>query len=404
MRTYHSVSAMTSSFSELGLLPELVQTLHNSGFTIPTPIQQEAIPKILSGQDVLGTAMTGSGKTIAFVLPILQHIIQLAGKGDRSRNPKTLILTPTRELAKQIGERILEYSGNHDIKFVIIYGGVKQKKQEYYLNQGADIVIATPGRLMDLEDQNIVDLSEISMFTLDEADRMLDMGFIDDIKYLLNKIPSTRQILLFSATMEESIKKLADEILKKPELIEVDQPSTMVSSIDSKVYLIEERDKINFLRYLLEIEWMDKLLIFVNTRKKVDQLAELLYKFKIKSGVIHSEKTQEFREFTLKNFRKGKFNILIATDVASRGIDIDDITHVINYDVPEYAEDYVHRIGRTGRAGREGISYTFCSEKERRFLLRIEELIGQKIEEPASYRFKSRIPFDPSKYDIYNKE
>jgi len=394
---------MTQSFSDLGLNSSIIDRLDEMGYENPTSIQAQAIPYALKGSDLLGTSKTGSGKTAAFVLPIIQHILSSPSRKS-SKNPQAIILTPTRELARQIGDRISEYALHIEITYVIIYGGVKQKKQEYYLDQGADIIIATPGRLMDLENQGIVDLSDIEIFTLDEADRMLDMGFIDDITYILNKIPSNRQILLFSATMADSIQRLADDILIDPEIIVADKPSTMVEGIESMVYLVEETDKISLLHYLLQIEWMDKLLIFVNTRKKADQLSELLYKYKIKSGVIHSEKSQEYREYTMKNYKRGKFNILIGTDVASRGLDIDDITHVVNYDVPEYAEDYVHRVGRTGRAGRTGKAYTFCSVEERKFLLRIEGLIGEKIPHPRSYRFKSRIPFNPDDYDVYDRE
>ena len=382
-------SEKSISFADLELITELVQGVTDVGYTTPTPIQEKTIPIVLEGSDLLATAQTGSGKTAAFVLPVLQKIERDRGQDE---HPRVLILSPVRELASQIAKNMHDYGKYVDFNQVTIYGGVSQKPQVKRVNQGVDVVIATPGRLIDLINQRKISLTQIEIFVLDEADRMLDMGFIDDIRELMGYMPENKQVLLYSATMPEEIIEFADEIQNQPIKVEVDAPATTVDTVDSTVLFVKENDKFNLLMDLLNRIPMDKVLIFVKTKRSVDKIYKKLREDRFYVALIHGDKTQKQREAALDAFKTGEINILVATDVASRGIDVDDITHVINYDMSAEPESYVHRIGRTARAGRNGVAYNFCNDKkERNYLERIESLTGEKIPEAKSYPFKSRL-------------
>lgn len=366
-------------FSELGLLPEILTALEKQGYTTPTPIQQKAIPFALKGIDVLGCAQTGTGKTAAFSIPLLQLLHQRKLNGARSKNPKALILTPTRELAAQIIENIDAYGANLNLSYAVIFGGVSQVPQVEKLRRGVDILIATPGRLLDLMQQGFVKLNEIEFFVLDEADRMLDMGFIHDIKKILPKLPAQKQTLFFSATMPLVIADLAKNILHKPEFIHVNPVSSTAEKVEQVVYHVLKPNKKDLLVHLLQDESISSALVFCRTKRGCDRLSKVLDKAKIASAAIHGDKSQNARERALKEFKDGKKRVLVATDIAARGIDIDSLEYVINYDLPNESETYVHRIGRTGRAGASGLSVSMCDIDELPYLKDIEKLINQKI-------------------------
>ncbi len=364
------------TFKELNLAEPLLQALDAEGYTTPTPIQAEAIPVVLQGKDLLGCAQTGTGKTAAFALPILQRLNEA---GRSKPHIKCLILTPTRELAIQIGESFAAYGKNLSLKHTVIFGGVPQGAQVAALRGGAEILIATPGRLLDLMQQGYIHLQDLDIFVLDEADRMLDMGFIHDVKKVVAKLPAQRQTLFFSATMPPEIQKLANTILKNPEKVEVTPVSSTVEKIDQSVYLVDKKNKRQLLTHVLKNGAIVNVIVFTRTKHGADRVAKDLHKSGIAAEAIHGDKSQGARQRALGNFKSGTTRVLVATDIAARGIDIEALSHVINFDLPEVAETYVHRIGRTGRAGADGIAYSFCDAEEMDYLKGIQKLIGKQI-------------------------
>jgi ATP-dependent RNA helicase RhlE len=366
------------TFKELNLAAPLLQALEHEGYTNPTPIQAEAIPVVLQQKDLLGCAQTGTGKTAAFALPVLQLLSNMP-KHTGHKLIKTLILTPTRELAIQIGESFSAYGKHMHLKNLVIFGGVPQGAQTNALKAGVDILIATPGRLLDLMSQGFINLKDISIFVLDEADRMLDMGFIHDVKKVVAKLPVKRQTLFFSATMPPEIKKLADTILVKPVKVEVTPVSSTAETIQQSLYFVDKKNKKQLLIYVLQDKAIKTALVFSRTKHGADKIAKDLDKHGIKAEAIHGNKSQNARQRALNNFKSGETRVLVATDIAARGIDIDLLSHVINFELPEVPETYVHRIGRTGRAGASGIAISFCDAEELGDLKSIEKLIGFKI-------------------------
>jgi ATP-dependent RNA helicase RhlE len=364
------------TFKDLQLHPSLLQAVEENNYTQPTDIQAQAIPIILKNEDVLATAQTGTGKTAAFALPILH---QLLNKPSQKRNIKALILTPTRELAIQIGENFTAYSKHNKIRNTVIFGGVKQHAQVNALKGGVDVLIATPGRLLDLMNQGYISLKHIEYFVLDEADRMLDMGFIHDIKKVLSVLPKKRQSLFFSATMPKNIIELSHTVLHQPKKVAVHQVSTAAETIQQYIYYTNKSSKKALLLHILEDENIEQLLVFSRTKHGADRIVRDLKKKKIESSAIHGNKTQNQRQKALKAFKQKKIRVLVATDIAARGIDIDKLSHVLNYDIPNEPETYVHRIGRCGRAGEEGVSISICEPEENSFARDIEKLIDQKI-------------------------
>lgn len=367
-----------TTFNELHIIQPLLDALNDKQYENPTPIQEKAIPAALKGMDLLGLAQTGTGKTAAFTLPILQQLY-LQKNGKKSHNPQALILTPTRELAIQISDCIREYAKYTHMNHTVIFGGVKQGNQVNQLKAGTDIVVATPGRLLDLINQRLINLTEVRHFVLDEADRMLDMGFIHDIKRILPKLPEQKQTLFFSATMPRSIAALADSILKQPVKIEVTPVSSVVDTVQQYLCYVEKADKNEFLIQLLNKRKKQTALIFSRTKHGADKLARVLTKAGIGCEAIHGNKSQNARQRALENFKTNKTRALIATDIAARGIDIDRLELVINYDLPDVAETYVHRIGRTGRAGNSGEAFTLCSNDEKSTINTIQKLTGKKM-------------------------
>ena len=381
------------SFKKLNLDEALLKALETQGYDTPTPIQKQAIPVVLSGKDLLGVAQTGTGKTAAFGLPILQLLNEkkFSGKGVRS-----LILTPTRELAIQIDESLAAYGKHTRLKHSVIFGGVSQHSQVEKLKRGVDILVATPGRLLDLMNQGFINLKTLEIFVLDEADRMLDMGFIHDVKKVIKSLPEKRQTLFFSATMPDEIQNLAKMMLKNPVKVEVTPPSSTVDKIDQRVYFTNKPDKRKLLLHLLESNGIESALVFTRTKHGADKVARFLDKAKINSAAIHGNKSQNARQNALKNFKSGKLNVLVATDIAARGIDIDELGHVFNFDLPNVPETYVHRIGRTGRAGNEGIAISFCAADERKELKDIEKLASIKIPVVEEHPFPMDLNAEPA--------
>jgi len=367
------------TFENLEIIEPLMRALNHEGYSTPTPIQQQAIPVILNNHDILGCAQTGTGKTAAFSIPILQNIYK-SEKNGKKRVLKALILAPTRELALQISESFASYGRYTDLKHTVIFGGVGQRPQTDALRKGVEILVATPGRLLDLMGQGYVDLRNIEFFVLDEADRMLDMGFIHDIQRIVSKLPQKRQTLLFSATMPDEIAHLAQSILRDPVRVDVTPPSSTVDTIEQYLYYADREHKMPLLVDLLRDESKESVLIFSRTKHGADKIAKNLLREGIRSDAIHGNKSQTARQIALKKFKSKKIRVLIATDIASRGIDINSLSHVINYDLPEDPESYVHRIGRTGRAGMSGIALSFCDTKERTLLKSIQKLIGKKLD------------------------
>jgi ATP-dependent RNA helicase RhlE len=367
------------SFENLNLIEPILKALKTEGYTTPTPIQEQSIPIILERKDLLGCAQTGTGKTAAFAIPILQILEggKIYDKGPRAI--KCLILTPTRELAIQIGESFAAYGRHTGMKHTVIFGGVSQGSQVSALKSGVDILIATPGRLLDLINQKFVHLHYLKIFVLDEADRMLDMGFIHDVKKIITKIPQKRQTLFFSATMPDEIQKLANTILVNPEKVEVTPASSTADTIDQSLFFVEKNDKKKLLIHILNDKSIKSALIFSRTKHGADKITKDLVKAGIKTEAIHGNKSQNARQKALSNFKSGQIKALIATDIAARGIDIDELSHVINFELPNIPETYVHRIGRTGRAGSSGIAYSFCDEEEMEYLKDIQKLIGKEI-------------------------
>jgi ATP-dependent RNA helicase RhlE len=365
-------------FNELKLSQEILRSLKEEGYDTPTPIQAKAIPLVLDNQDVLACAQTGTGKTAAFSLPIINNLSNQSY--DRNhRKIRCLIVTPTRELAVQIEECISNYSKYTDLRSTVIFGGVPQGGQVRKLNSGVDILIATPGRLLDLMNQGYIKLNSVGVFILDEADRMLDMGFINDIKKLVKVIPVKRQTLLFSATMPQSIMSLANSLLTNPHEVKVNPVSSTADTVKQKIYFVDKPNKIWLLIDIIKEEKIDAVLVFSRTKHGADKVVKMLEKNKIKAAAIHGNKSQNARQRALKQFKEGALQALIATDIAARGIDIDSLKYVINYDLPNEEESYVHRIGRTGRAGKDGQAFSFCDIDEKAYLKSIQKLIKQEI-------------------------
>jgi ATP-dependent RNA helicase RhlE len=370
-------------FTDLGLLPELLRAVEDAGYTEPTPIQAQAIPVVLAGLDVMGGAQTGTGKTAGFVLPMLQRLARHASSSPSpARHPvRALILTPTRELAMQVHESVQTYGKHVPLRAVCVYGGVDIKPQTAELREGREIVVATPGRLLDHVQQKSVNFNQVEIVILDEADRMLDMGFIPDIRRILAMLPKERQSLLFSATFSEEIKKLADTMLKNPQLIEVARRNTVSETINHRVHPVAADHKRHLLLHLLNEKPDMQVLVFVGTKFGTARLATWLERQGVNAVAIHGDKSQQQRTEALEDFKSGKSRVMVATDVAARGLDIDDLPHVINYELPHVAEDYIHRIGRTGRAGKSGDATSLVAPEEKPRLADIEKLIKFKIEQ-----------------------
>ena len=366
-------------FEELDIIMPILKALKEENYTTPTSIQAKAIPLILQRKDVLGSAQTGTGKTAAFAIPILQHLFMDRREHGSSRKIKALIITPTRELAIQIGESFSTYGRYTGIQNTVIFGGVTQNKQVNRLKAGVDILVATPGRLLDLMDQGYIHLKHMDYFVLDEADRMLDMGFIHDIRKIIAKIPPKRQSLFFSATMPDNIVELSNKILNKPVKVAVDAISSTAETIQQFLYYTNKGSKNELLNYILRDQKMDQVLLFSRTKHGADRIAKNLKKQKISSAAIHGDKAQNQRQKVLTQFKEGELRVLVATDIAARGIDIDQLKYVINYDIPNIAETYVHRIGRSGRAGEDGTAISICEPEENAFVKEIEKLTKQKI-------------------------
>ncbi|SHM18477.1 DEAD/DEAH box helicase [Chryseobacterium polytrichastri] len=364
------------NFTDLNLIEPIAKAIQEQGYTTPTPIQERSIPEILNGRDFLGCAQTGTGKTAAFAIPILQN---LSKNKTPNKNIKALILTPTRELAIQIEENIKAYGKYLPLKELVIFGGVKQGSQETALRRGVDILVATPGRLLDFIAQGIVSLKNLEIFVLDEADRMLDMGFVHDVKRIIKLLPQRRQTLFFSATMPSEIQKLADSILNNPIKVEVTPVSSTAETIKQSVYFVEKDDKLDLLTHILQNDISDSVLVFSRTKHGADKIARKLQASKISTEAIHGNKSQNARQNALNNFKSGKTRVLVATDIAARGIDIDELKYVVNFELSDVSETYVHRIGRTGRAGSEGSSISFVDGLDLLNLKNTEKLIGMKI-------------------------
>ncbi|WP_437627266.1 DEAD/DEAH box helicase [Sorangium sp. So ce1151] len=379
-------------FADLKLIEPLLRAIEAEGYSTPTPIQEQAIPPILEGNDVLGCAQTGTGKTAAFALPILQRLAQGGAPGQRGL--RVLVLTPTRELAAQVGESFITYGKNLGLRTAVIFGGVGQRPQVEALRRGVDVLVATPGRLLDLCSQGIAPFGRLETLVLDEADRMLDMGFIHDIRRVLAMLPERRQTLLFSATMPPDIQKLANSILRRPVKVEVARVATTAENIDQRVVFVERSDKRAMLEHVLKDPALRRAIVFTRTKHGANRVVQQLSRARIEAVAIHGNKSQGARERALASFKQGTTSVLVATDIAARGIDIDDISHVINYDLPNIPESYVHRIGRTARAGASGVALSFCDSEERTYLADIERLIQKRLPILASPGFAG-VQADP---------
>lgn len=361
------------NFKDLNLIPPIMKAVEQAGYSTATEIQYQTIPHILQGNDVIGCAQTGTGKTAAFAIPILQLLQQ---KPATRKGIRTLILTPTRELAIQIDENFNTYGKFLPFSHLAIFGGIPQNKQVTAIHKGVDVLIATPGRLLDLIAQGYINLSQIEILVLDEADRMLDMGFVNDVKKVLTKVPTKRQTLFFSATMPKEIRKFAHTILSQPKEINVTPVSSTAQTVKQSVYFVEKNEKLNLLISLLDDQSIERSLVFARTKHGADKLVKQLVKTGIHAAAIHGNKSQNARQRALSDFKSSRIRVLIATDIAARGIDIDELPHVVNYELPNVPETYVHRIGRTGRAGAKGVAVSFCDNEEKKELKNIQKLIG----------------------------
>jgi len=384
-----------TNFKDLDLIEPIQKAVAEQGYTTPTPIQEKSIPEILAGKDILGYAQTGTGKTAAFTLPILQFLERVPVR----QGIKALIVTPTRELAIQIDENLTQYSRYIDVKHTVVFGGVNASSQIRALKQGVHILVATPGRLLDLESQGYIDLRKIEYFVLDEADRMLDMGFIHDIKRILKLIPKKRQTLFFSATMPKEIEQLAAAMLERPKTVEIEPQSSTVDNVQQQLYYVTRDDKSALLIDLLKNKELESVLIFTRTKHGADKVVKSLAKVKINAAAIHGNKSQNARQRALSEFKEHKLRVLVATDIAARGIDVDSLSHVINYELPNIPETYVHRIGRTARAGKSGIAISFCNIDEKPYLKDIEKLIRQRLpvveDNPYEVNTQDELPAPP---------
>ncbi len=389
------------SFNNLKLIEPLLRALQHEGYTIPTPIQEQAIPIILQGRDLRGTAQTGTGKTAAFAIPLMQLIQEdLQSQPETRPRIKALILTPTRELAIQIEESFKAYGKYLRLHHLVVYGGVSQVSQVNSLRRGIDILVATPGRLLDLMNQGHVNLKDVKFFVLDEADRMLDMGFVHDVKRIISKLPSEKQTLFFSATMPSEIHQLAKSILKNPAIVEVTPVSSTADTIQQAIYFTEKEHKSILLKHLMNGPAIINALVFTRTKHGADKLTKYLVNSGIRAEAIHGNKSQGARQSALNNFKNQRTRVLVATDIAARGIDIDELSHVVNFELPHIPETYVHRIGRTGRAGASGISISFCDHEEKLLLKDIQKLIGKTIpvEKEHPYAMAADLPdMDPQR-------
>lgn len=374
-------------FKELKVIPEILKALEEENYSQATPIQEEAIPIILDGKDMLGCAQTGTGKTAAFAIPTLQLLSKEQEGRSQTRAIAALILTPTRELAIQIYESTRAYGKYTNLQSCVVYGGVSQKPQERVLKRGVDILVATPGRLLDLMNQRLIDLRQIKIFILDEADRMLDMGFIHDVKKIVARTPKDKQTLLFSATMPEDIAKLSRDLLNDPERVDITPESSTVESTEQYMYHVDKNNKKHLLAHLLQGDAVESALVFSRTKHGANGIVRYLIKKGVSAEAIHGDKSQVARQRALKDFKNRDLRVLVATDIAARGIDIDELSHVINYDLPEVSETYVHRIGRTGRAGLSGTAISFCSFDEKDLLKKIERLIDKDLAEIKDHPF-----------------
>ena len=395
-----TTSKERNPFEGFGLRPELLRAVAEKHYTTPTPIQEKAIPFVLEGKDLIGCAQTGTGKTAAFALPILHRLLGTPRNGNGRRPIRALVLTPTRELASQIAENFDEYGRHTGLKTAIVFGGVSQHPQAQALQRGIDILVATPGRLLDLMSQGLVNLRTVETFVLDEADRMLDMGFIHDIRRIIDRLPVKRQTLFFSATMPMEIRGLADTILRNPVRVAVTPVATPAEAVAHQVHYVEKPEKIELLKHLLEGSSVRNALVFTRTKHGADGVTRQLVRHKVMAEAIHGNKSQNAREKALGRFKRGQTRVLVATDIAARGLDIVDLSHVINFDLPNEPESYVHRIGRTGRAGASGIALSFCSFDERPFLAGIERLIRRHLPVAEVHPFRSdRNPGPPTDLD-----
>tara|TARA_B100000767_G_scaffold269597_1_gene291680 strand:+ start:865 stop:2133 length:1269 start_codon:yes stop_codon:yes gene_type:complete len=393
------------TFENLNLIPSILKALKDQKYTHPTSIQEKAIPLVLNNEDVLGSAQTGTGKTAAFAIPIIQHLAKDEQNQHGKRKVKTLVVTPTRELAIQIGESFSAYAKYTQIKNTVIFGGVKQGSQVDAMRRGVDVLVATPGRLLDLMNQGYITLNDVKYFVLDEADRMLDMGFIHDIKKVIAKLPKQRQSLFFSATMPQNIVDLSRQILKNPKKIAVNAVSSTAETIQQYLYKTNKSNKPELLLHILKDPEMNQVLVFSRTKHGADRIVRNLRKKDINSAAIHGDKSQNQRQRALKEFKQGKVNILVATDIAARGIDIDKLRHVLNYDIPNESETYVHRIGRCGRAGEEGISISLSDAEELSYIRDIEKLTKQSITVVEDHPFpQTDKPMNNSEKKEFEKE
>jgi len=375
------------SFANLNIIDPLLRALAKEGYTTPTPIQMLAIPPLLDGKDLVGIAQTGTGKTAAFVLPILQRMMA-ERKSSPPGVPRVLVLAPTRELAAQIGQSFATYGQFLRFRHLVIFGGVRQGPQVQMLSRGVDILIATPGRLLDLMNQGYIELKGVEFFVLDEIDRMLDMGFIKDVRRVVSALPKKRNSLFFSATMSQQTGEFAESFLTNPVHVEAAHTTCTLDCIDQSIFFVDQNSKNSLLLELLRDGDMERVLVFARTKHRADKVATMLEKNRIRADAIHGNKSQNQREKAMHNFKSGHIQVLVATDIAARGIDIDDITHVVNYDLPNEPESYVHRIGRTGRAGASGTAFSFCAADERSYLRDIERLTREQIK-VAEHQFHS---------------
>ncbi len=381
------------TFEELNISAPILSALKTQGYTNPTPIQAQAIPIVIKGGDLLACAQTGTGKTAAFSIPILMHLAKDIRRGNQKKI-RALIVTPTRELAIQIGENLTAYSTELDIQNTVIFGGVNQNPQVNRLRNGVDILVATPGRLLDLITQGEISLQHLEIFVLDEADRMLDMGFIHDVKRLLKVIPAKRQSLFFSATMAPTIVELAGTILHNPDKVEVTPEATTAETIEQELFFVDKENKNALLVHLLDNPDIESVLVFTRTKHGADKVVKMLLKHNIKALAIHGNKAQNARQRALSSFKDRSIRVLVATDIAARGIDVDKLSYVINFEIPNIPETYVHRIGRTGRAGLDGIALTFCDHEEVAYLRDIEKLIRTKIPRNEDHPFPVETPIN----------
>ncbi len=394
------------TFNDLNLLKNIQQALAEEGYTTPTPIQQQAIPIILEGTDLVGCAQTGTGKTAAFAIPIINYLHRLVGSSAKKKHIRTLVVTPTRELAIQIDESFNTYGKYTNIRSMVIFGGVSQVPQVDQLKKGIDILIATPGRLLDLHKQGFIDLDHLHFLVLDEADQMLDMGFINDVKKIVKLTPDNRQTLLFSATMPMAIRELADSFLTKPKYVSVTPVSSTAETVNQKVYFVGKEDKRKLLYHIIRNDKINNVLVFSRTKHGADNVVKALKKNNVTAEAIHGDKSQNARQRVLEAFKNKEISVLVATDIAARGIDIESLPFVINFDIPNISETYVHRIGRTGRAGNSGLAISFCAQDELPYWKDIQKLIkiDVKVEKDHPYPYTD-VPENPdAKPDLRNKK